>query len=275
MLWRHPEALMSMCRMSALAATALAVLLAGGPAMAAPQSKGEAEAAAPARTKASAQQRAEISRMDPLARAAFWAREAEIDAADPQAGVELSRALRAMGRHEDAIAAAERARIAQPANVEALLELARGHVGRGQGFYAIEPGREAQRLAPRDWRAPALLAIAYEQATRPEEALAAHRLALGLAPDNPAVLGNLALYYAGHGDTAQAETLLRKAAAQPGAPIAVRQNLALVVGLQGRLDEAERIAREDLPPDMVENNLAWLRGATSGAARSWEDMRAP
>ena len=71
---------------------------------------------------------------------------------------------------------------------------------------------------------------------------------------------------------------MRQAVAKPGAPIAVRQNLALVVGLQGRLDEAERLARQDLPPEMVENNLAWLRSATAapaGAGRSWDSLKQP
>ena len=36
----------------------------------------------------------------------------------------------------------------------------------------------------------------------------------------------------------------------------VRQNLALVVGLQGRFDEARKIASEDLPPDQVDANLS-------------------
>ena len=37
------------------------------------------------------------------------------------------------------------------------------------------------------------------------------------------------------------------------------------------------LARQDLPPETVDNNLAWLRGATSapaGAGRSWEGVRA-
>ena len=100
---------------------------------------------------------------------------------------------------------------------------------------------------------------------------------MSLAPDNPSAISNLALYYAAHGDRAQAETMLRQAAAKPDAPITVRQNLALVLGLQGRLAEAERIARQDLPPETVDNNMAWLRGATSapaGAGRSWEGVRA-
>lgn len=290
----HPEPVLVMCRMSALAATALAAVLAAQSAAALPWSK-KPEAAKPetpalvaaapkaaetaiAPRKATAQERAQIGRLDPLARAAFWAREANMDAADTQAGVELSRALRAMGQYDDAIQAAQKVLVAHPDNVEALLEAARGQVGKGQGFYAIEPARRAQALAPRDWRAPSLLGVAYEQAQRNDEALAAHRQAVALAPENPSAVSNLAMHLAAIGQTREAETLLRQAASRPGAPIAVRQNLALVVGLQGRLDEAERLVRQDLPPEAVANNMAWLRAATSpvsapGAARSWEGLR--
>lgn len=282
-----------MCRMSALAATALALALTSvgaSPALAFPFGKGadkapaaeKPAAAAPAPRKASAQERAQVARLDPLVRAAFWAHETQLDASDAEAGIKLSQALRQMGNYGDALQAAERALIVAPNDVEALLEAARSQVGRGQGFYAIDPARRAEKLAPRDWRIPSLLGVAYEQADRYDEALAAHRQALALAPDNPVALGNLGMFYASRGDTAKAEATLRQAAARPDAPIAVRQNLALLVGLSGRIDEAERLARQDLPPEMVENNLAWLRSAQAPApapsapsARSWESLRTP
>lgn len=266
-----------MCRMPALAATILT--LAAGPALAAAPASAPvaAPAAAPAgpvaRVKATAAQRAEASRVDPLARAAFWARELEIDSRDTQAGLGLAVALRQLGRYPEAYDAAGQVLVIDPDNMDALLEAARAQIGRGQGFYAIEPARHAQTLAPRDWRPVALLAVAYEQADRDDEALAAHRQALALAPNEPAVLTNLALYYAAHGDLPQAERLLRQAAALPKADARVRQNLALVVGLQGRLPEAEQLVRQDLPPDQAANNIAWLRAATAraptGEGRSW------
>ncbi len=274
-----------MCRMSALAATALLTVLAAAPAaLAAPTPAPQAAAPAkPAptaptpRRKATAQERAQVARLDPLARAAFWARETDVDPRDPEAGIGLSQALRALGRYDDAIAAVQKVLITSPDNAEALLETARGQIGKGQGFYAIEPARQAQKLNPRDWRPASLLGVAYDQAGRGEEALAAHHQAVQLAPDNPAPLTNLALYCATHGDAAQAETLMRQAATKPGAGIAVRQNLALVLGLQGRFDEAEKLARSDLPPEAVANNMAWLHAAaapvTGGAARSWDAVK--
>ena len=39
----------------------------------------------------------------------------------------------------------------------------------------------------------------------------------------------------------------------------VRQNLALVVGLQGRFAEAETIAKGDLPSEEAAANVAYLR----------------
>ncbi|MDX5393065.1 MAG: pilus assembly protein TadD, partial [Caulobacteraceae bacterium] len=64
--------------------------------------------------------------------------------------------------------------------------------------------------------------------------------------------------------------------AQPEAGVTTRQNLALILGLQGRLDEAEALARRDLPPQMVSANLAYLRAATAPAtqapARSWDSV---
>ena len=283
---------LSMCRMSPLAATALGLTLIASPALAFGKREPAKPQAAPAaaqtqtaepapRRKAAAEERARVARLDPLARAAFWTNEAQIDPADAEAGIQMAVAMRQMGNYPEAVAAADQVLVSHPNNVEAMLEIARAHVARGQGFYAIEPARKAQALAPRDWRIPSLLGVAYEQASRPDEARAAHEQALALAPHNATALSNYALFRAGRGETSQAEAMLRQAAALPDATIAVRQNLALVLGLQGRMAEAERLARQDLPPQEVENNLAWLRSAraplaaSGGApsARSWESLR--
>lgn len=287
-----------MCRKHALAATALvglaAATLGASPALAfgwghkadpAPAAKtapATAQAAKPAvpapPVHASAQERAMAERMDPLARSAFWAREADADPTDAVAGTRLAAALRAMDRGPEAQDAIERVLVLQPNNVEALLEQARDFIAQNQGFYAIAPAKHAQGLAPHDWRAPSLLAVALEQAQRDDEALAAHRQALALAPANPTAMSNLAMFYAGHGQAAEAERLLRQAAADPAAPMQVRQNLALVLGLNGKLAEAEQLARRDLPPAMVANNLAYLRAATATASatpRNWNAMRDP
>lgn len=272
----------------ACAATALIALIAAAPVQAAPfgigKKKTEATreaAAAPVQAakpagpaRASAEERALIARQGPLMRAAFWSQEAAKDPRDAEAGVQLSAALRAMGKTEEALRAAEAVLAFQPNHVDAMLEVARAHIARGQGFHAIAPTRQAQLLAPRDWRAPSLLGVAYEQVDRASEARAAWEHALLLSPDNPGVLANLALSWAAAGDLPKAEGLLRRAAVRPDAGLKVRQNLALVLGLQGKTAEAERLIRDDLPPEMAASNLAWLRQATgAGSGRSWSGVK--
>jgi len=280
-----------MCRKLALVATALT--LAGAPALAAPMGGAAPMASQPASVqqaaarpappqpppepprKASPQERAEAERLDDLGRYAFWSREFSVDPRDTEAGIKLSKSLRGLGRFDEAGAAADQVLVLEPANLEALLESARARIGANQGFYAIPFAQRAQAVAPRDWRPVTLLAVAFEQAERNDEALAAHQKALALAPDNPAVLTNLGMFYAAHGQPAQAEPLLRRAASLPGATAQERQNLALVLGLEGRFDEAERLARQDLPPAQVDNNLNYLRAsATPSTPRSWQGVGA-
>jgi Flp pilus assembly protein TadD len=164
-----------------------------------------------------------------------------------------------MGHYEEAAAAVSRVLVLKPNDLAALLESASISIAANKGFYAIEPLKRAQTLAPKDWRPHSLMGIAREQNEQSGDAEAEYLKALALSPKNPAVLSNLALWYAKHGDPAQAETLLRQAVAEPSASAQERQNLAFVLGMEGRYDEAERLMREDLPPPVVNNNLAYLK----------------
>jgi len=65
------------------------------------------------------------------------------------------------------------------------------------------------------------------------------------------------------GDLRTAETYLQEAIKNPTADSRVRQNLALVVGLQGDFEKAETIARGELPPAEAEENIKFLRNMLS------------
>ena len=238
------------------------------------------------RRKATAQERAAADRLEPLARAAFWAHEVNVDPADQVAGVRLASALRALGQYTEAVSSAQRILVLAPNNIDALLETARAYIAEGQGFYAVEPAQRVQTLTPKDWRPLSLLGIAYAQVRRSDDAMTAWRQALALSPDNPAVLSNMAMELAAQGDAPQAEALLRRAAARPDASLQVRQNLTLVLGLQGKLTEAEHRLRVDLPPDQADADLAYLKAVSTGetaapnpaaaatpSARSWASVK--
>jgi Flp pilus assembly protein TadD len=278
-----------MCPKPARLATALAAILAMG-CVASPafalfgKAKPKADAAAapagsrpadPLVRKATAEQRAAAERLEPLNQATFWLRESQADPGDVEASVKLARALRAIGRFDEALQAADQAVVVGPSNVEALLENARVKIAANKAFYAVATLQRASQVAPKDWRPLSLLGVALEQSERPEEAREAYEQALVLSPDNPAVLSNMALFLAGRGDSVRAEALLRKAVARPGATAQERVNLALVLGLQGKMAEAEQMMRQDLPPEIANANLAYLRGvpepgsAGLATARNW------
>lgn len=223
----------------------------------------QAEPPPPQPVKATAADRAAAERLDPLRRAAFWAHEVDIDPTDLVAGVSLARALRILERFDEADAAVTRVLLIGPKNLDALLEQGRIRIASRQGFYAVQPLREAAKLAPKDWRPISLLGVAYQQTERYDEARQAYAAALKLSPNNPAVLSNLGLAYAELGDVGPAESYLRAAVAQPNAGVRERQNLALFLGMHGRTKEAETMIREDLPPELAQNNLAYLRALQS------------
>ena len=140
---------------------------------------------------------------------------------------------------------------------------------------ALEQARDAR---PDDWRPWSLLGTAYEQVRRADDARAAWAQALALSPDNPDVLSNMAMSAMTHGDMNAAEPLLRRAAAQPTASLKVRLNLAMALGLNGKMGEAEQMLRRDLPPEMADRNLDWLRSRAGGpvstdTARTWGSLQ--
>lgn len=262
----------------ATAAPVAALLIAlSGPAWAQQATPQTPAPAATPRQPATAQERAAYDRSDALSRQVFWTDQAEINPMDPEAGVKAAQALRELGRFDQAAEMAQRVLLVQPANIDAMLESGRAHIARGQAFYGIADLEKARDSRPNDWRSWSLLGIAYEQVRRPDDARAAWAQALALSPDNPDVLSNMAMASMTRGDTLSAEPLLRRAVAQPSASLKVRLNLAMVLGLNGNMAEAEQMLRRDLPPEAADRNLAWLRarsGATTAdASRTWGSLQ--
>jgi len=273
-----------MSRTTARIATAALFIALASPALAqqAPAADQPAAAAAaprPAPTPAGPEARAAADRADALTRSVFWTQEAEISPNDPVAGVKAAQALRELGRYDQAADMAQRVLMVQPNNYDAMLESGRGHIARGQAFYGILALERARDLHPEDWRPWSLLGTAYEQVRRADDARAAWAQALAISPENPDVLTNMAMSAMTRGDNVSAEPLLRRAAAQPGASLKVRLNLALALGLNGKMAEAEQILRRDLPPEQADSNLAWLTARNAAgpqqaaAARTWTSLQ--
>jgi len=190
---------------------------------------------------------------------AAWGERYHANPEDPIAAVNYAQGLRGTGQRQQAAAVLERATIRDPKNMELLGAYGRALADVGNYQQALDVLSRAHTPDRPDWHILSVQGAVLDQTGRHEEAQRYYATALKIAPDEPSVLSNLGLSYALSKDLVRAEMTLRRALTRPRADPRVRQNLALVVGLQGRFAEAESLARADLPPEIAAANVSYLR----------------
>jgi Flp pilus assembly protein TadD len=188
-----------------------------------------------------------------------WGNRYRANPTDPEAAIRYAQALRAVGQRAQASAVLEQAAIHNKDNTVLLGAYGRALADNGSFQQALEVLNRAHTPDQPDWRILSVQGAVLDQMGRHGDAQRHYASALRLMPDEPSVLSNLGLSYALSKNLPEAEATLRRAAAQRGAEPKVRQNLALVVGLQGRFQEAENIAKGDLSPAEAATNVAYLR----------------
>jgi Flp pilus assembly protein TadD len=177
---------------------------------------------------------------------------------DADAALQYGKALRATGQRSQAVAVLEEATLAHPDNKALLAGYGRALADNGNFQQAFDVLGRAHSPDDPDWRILSVQGTTLDQLGRYEEARQYYASALRIAPDEPSVLSNLGLSYALSKDLPKAEETLRRANGADADP-RVRLNLALVVGLQGRLAEAESIAKADRPPEEAAASVAQLK----------------
>src|ERR1700682_517956 len=178
---------------------------------------------------------------------------------DAEAALSYGQALRATGQRGQAVAVLEQATIAHPGNKALLASYGRALADNGNFQQAFDVLTRAHSPDNPDWRILSVQGTALDQLGKHDEARRYYASALKIAPDEPSVLSNLGLSYVLSRDLPKAEEPLRRAYASTRADARVRQNLGLVVGLQGRFAEAESIVKADLPPDEAAANVTYLK----------------
>jgi Flp pilus assembly protein TadD len=101
-----------------------------------------------------------------------------------------------------------------------------------------------------------------------------YRDALKIAPGEPAVLVNMGLSLALAKQLPAAEQALKQAVASPKADARMRGDLALVLALEGKFGEAERVGLTDLPPEAARANVEAIRQLIA-QNDSWRELRKP
>jgi Flp pilus assembly protein TadD len=178
---------------------------------------------------------------------------------DVDAALAYGQALRATGQRAQAAAVLEQATIAHPGNKPLLAAYGRALADNGNSQAAFDVLSRAHSPDNPDWRILSVQGTTLDQLGKHEEARRYYASALRIVPDEPSVLSNLGLSYVLTRELPKAEETLRRAYSNSRADPRVRQNLALVVGLQGRFAEAESIVKADMPADEAAANVAYLR----------------
>jgi len=196
---------------------------------------------------------------DPARAAEAYGERYRANPKDADTALAYGQALRANGQRAQAAAVLEQATIAHPGNKALLAVYGRALADNGNFQQAFDVLSKAHSPDNPDWRLLSVQGTCLDQMGRHDEARRYYVSALKITPGDPAVLSNLGLSYMLSKDLPRAEETLRQALASPRASARVRQNLGLVIGLQGRFADAENIVKADLPPDQAAANVAYLK----------------
>lgn len=182
-------------------------------------------------------------------------------------------ALRAAGQPGQAVSVLESGMQANPRDADIALAYAKALTAAGRFDQALAVTDSVIRPEAPDWNMLSVKGAVLDQMGRNGEARALYNQALLIAPGEASLMANLGLSYAMTSDLTNAERHLRQAVGMRGANSKIRQNLALVVGLQGRFDEARSLYLSELPPDQVEANMAYIRALLTQQNR-WDQIKA-
>ena len=183
----------------------------------------------------------------------YWGSKYSKEPSDKQAALNYAKNLKAAGHKEQAFRVLQQASIMHGDDREIASEYGRLALENNQIELAAKLLALADDPAMPDWRVVSGRGATLAKLGQYGPAVEMFQRAHELAPSNPSVLNNLAMAQAGNGDLKAAETLLRQAAQNPMARDKVMKNLALVLELQGRKNEAQALARGG--PDALRRSL--------------------
>ena len=170
-----------------------------------------------------------------------WGARFTKDKSDRQAALNYAAALGQLGQNDTAVAVLEQAAMRHPTDKFVLASYGKALNEVGRSTQALEVLSKANTAEAPDWKVLSAQGVSLDQMGEHAQAQALYEKALRIAPNEPRILSNYGLSLTLTKDLDRAEAMLRRASQLSDDP-RVWQNLALVVGLQGRAEEAERIA---------------------------------
>ena len=190
---------------------------------------------------------------------AYWGEQYDKNPRDKTAAISYARNLKAAGQKEKALQVLQQVALFHNSDRELASEYGRlalefNQVPLAQKLlaFADDPGKP-------DWRIVSARGTVLAKQGDYKGATEFYERALKLSPGQPSVVNNLAMAHAANGQADKAEPLLRTIAQDRNADAKVRQNLALVLGLQGKYGEATQMAQADLSHENAASDVDYMR----------------
>ena len=189
----------------------------------------------------------------------YWGKEFAKKPAELKPALNYARNLKALGEKQKALNVLQQASALHDGDPELAGEYGRLALELDQINIASRMLEIADNPAKPDWKVISARGTIFSKQGKYKEAIPYYQRALTLAPNQPSVLNNLAMAHAMSGDAKTAEGMLRQASAEQGATPKVKENLALVLGLQGRYDEAKALSGTTLTAEAASANADLMR----------------
>lgn len=184
----------------------------------------------------------------------YWGKRYAENPAELEPALNYARNLRALGEKQQALNILQQASMLHATDRQLNSEYGRLALELDQVSIADRLLAAADDPAKPDWRVVSARGTVLSKQQRYAEAIRYYERASQLSANQPSVMNNLALAYAMNGEPARAEEVLRRIPADGPANVKVRQNLALVLGLQGKYDEATKVGAEVASKETAKSN---------------------
>ena len=210
--------------------------------------------------------------VDLRAYADTWGKRYDSHPGDKVASINYAKALRALTRYSEAAAVMQTAAVKAPKDFEVLGAYGKALADSGQFPQAKEVLSHAYAPERPDWTIMSVQGSVADRLGDHEGAQQFYLGALKIAPGEPSVLSNLGLSYALTKQLPLAEDALRRASNSPQADARVRNNLALILALEGKFAEAEAVSRRDMSAQAASANVQAIRQMIA-QNESWRDLQ--
>ena len=183
----------------------------------------------------------------------------EANPGEKSASIAYARALRVLTRYREAAAVMQTAAVKAPKDETILGEYGKALADAGELAQAKDVLTRAYTPDDPKWDIMSVQGAVADQLGDHASAMQFYRDALKIAPGEPGVLANMGLSLALSRQLPEAERALREAVASPKADARMRGDLALVLALEGKFADAERVGLTDLPSEAARANVEAIR----------------